>query len=279
MPTFTTPGPITATVEVAGAQVRIGASDRADTVVLVEPIDRQNRSDVRVAEKTTVDFLGGRLAVKTTVAGDKGGSVAITIDLPAGSGLVAGVAYSSVQADGPLGSCELNMASGRIQLDRVDALRANLAGGEVAVGHIAGRADIEGGAAAVRIGEVRGDVKLLGSSGTVWIGHAAADLDLTNSNGGFDIDRAGGNVTAMTGGHGAIRIGRLSRGHAELTNASGNIEIGVGAGTAVRVDAKSTYGSVRDTVSAQGRPDAVDDELTVRAGTRRGDIIVHRAEG
>jgi hypothetical protein len=37
MPTFDTPGPIAATVVVAGAQVRVTASDRTDTVVLVEP--------------------------------------------------------------------------------------------------------------------------------------------------------------------------------------------------------------------------------------------------
>jgi hypothetical protein len=36
MPTFATPGPVAATVEVAGAQVRVTASDRTDTVVLVE---------------------------------------------------------------------------------------------------------------------------------------------------------------------------------------------------------------------------------------------------
>jgi len=41
MPTFATPGPIAATVEVAGAQVRVSASDRTDTVVLVEPINRR----------------------------------------------------------------------------------------------------------------------------------------------------------------------------------------------------------------------------------------------
>ena len=39
MPTFATPGPITAAVQVAGAQVRVTASDRTDTVVLVEPIN------------------------------------------------------------------------------------------------------------------------------------------------------------------------------------------------------------------------------------------------
>ena len=56
MPTFATPGPITATVEVAGAQVRVTASDRTDTVVLVEPINKASRKDVKVADKTKIDF-------------------------------------------------------------------------------------------------------------------------------------------------------------------------------------------------------------------------------
>src|SRR5215469_2609468 len=126
--TFTTPGPIEATVEVAGAQVRVGASGRTDTVVLVEPINKASRSDVKVAEKTKVDFSGGRLTVKTTVSGSKNGSVAITIDLPVGSSLVASVAHSSVLADGQFGDCELHMASGSVQLARVEALQADIAG-------------------------------------------------------------------------------------------------------------------------------------------------------
>ena len=140
MPTFATPGPITATVTVAGAQVRVAASDRTDTVVLVEPIDKASQSDVKVASRTKVDFADGQLTVKTTVSGDKNGSVAITIDLPAGSSLVAYLAHSSVHADGPLGECELHMASGQAQLDRINALQANISAGEVTVGAIAGRA-------------------------------------------------------------------------------------------------------------------------------------------
>jgi hypothetical protein len=154
MPTFVTPGPIAATVQVAGARVRVSASDRTDTVVLVEPIDKASRSDVKVADKTKVDFAGGRLSVKTTVSGDKSGSVAITIDLPAGSSLVAYLAHSSVHADGPLGECELHVAKGRVQLDRINALQANIAAGEVVVGHVAGRASIEGSVVEVRISEV-----------------------------------------------------------------------------------------------------------------------------
>ena len=62
MPAFDTPEPIAATVVVAGAQVRVTASDRTDTVVLVEPIDKASQSDVKVANKTKVDFADGHRA-------------------------------------------------------------------------------------------------------------------------------------------------------------------------------------------------------------------------
>jgi hypothetical protein len=276
MPTFATPGPIAATVQVSGAQVRVTASDRTDTVVLVEPIDEASPSDVKVASKTKVDFAGGQLSVKTTVPGGKNGSVAITIDLPASSSLVAYLAHSSVNADGPLSECELHMASGQAQLDRVDALQANIAAGEAAVGHIAGRATIDGGAFALRIGEVTGTVRLSSSAGQAWIGHACADLDLSSGHGGFDIDRADGSVTAKTG-DGAIRVGQLTRGQAELLNRSGNIEIAISEGSAAQVDANSERGSVRNSVAPQESPGTSDNNVTVHARTRFGDIIIQRA--
>jgi hypothetical protein len=277
MPTFDTPGPIAATVVVGGAQVRVTASDRTDTVVLVEPINKASRSDVKVASKTKVDFAGGQLSVKTTVSGDKNGSVVITIDLPAGSSLIAYLAHSSVHADGSFGECELHMASGRVQLDRISALQANIAAGEVTIGHIAERASVDGGAFAMRISEVKDTVKLSSTgAGQTWIGHASADLDLSSAHGGFDIDRADGSVTAKTA-DGAIRIGRLTRGQAELMNRSGNIEVGISEGTAARVDANSERGSVRNSVPAQENPDTPDNKVTVRARTRYGDIIIQPA--
>jgi DUF4097 and DUF4098 domain-containing protein YvlB len=277
MPTFDTPGPIAATVVVGGTQVRVTASDRTDTVVLVEPINKASRSDVKVASKTKVDFAGGQLSVKTTVSGDKNGSVVITIDLPAGSSLIAYLAHSSVHADGSFGECELHMASGRVQLDRISALQANIAAGEITIGHIAGRASVDGGAFAMRISEVKDTVKLSSTgAGQTWIGHASADLDLSSAHGGFDIDRADGSVTAKTA-DGAIRIGRLTRGQAEVMNRSGNIEVGISEGTAARVDANSERGSVRNSVPAQENPDTTDNKVTVRARTRYGDIIIQPA--
>jgi hypothetical protein len=278
MPTFATPGPIAATVQVAGARVRVIASDRHDTVVLVEPINEASPSDVKVASKTRVEFAGGQLSVKTTVPGDKNGSVAITVGLPAGSSVVAYLSHSSVDADGRLSDCELHMASGRVQFDRIDGFQANIAGGEAAVGHITGRANIEGGAFTVRIGKVDGTASLSGSTGLVRIGQASADLDLTSGSGDFDIDRADGSVSVRTG-DGVIHIGRLTRGHADLLNRSGNIEIGISDGTSALVDAHSERGSVRNSVEAQDSQGAFDEKVTVRARTRYGDVIVHRAAG
>ncbi|QQQ78250.1 DUF4097 family beta strand repeat protein [Saccharothrix sp. 6-C] len=278
MPSFATPGPITATIVVAGAGVRVDASDRTDTSVLVTPVDPTSESDVEVAGGTKVAFAGGHLSVKTTVSGRGTGSVAITIDLPAGSGLVTYLANSTVRADGSFGECELHTASSRVELDRVEALRATISAGEVAVGHVAGRVDIEGSVVEARIGEVRGTVRCSTSGGRTWIGHAAADLDLSSGSGGFDVDRADGGVTAKTGS-GAIRIGRLTRGRAELTNRSGDIEVGVGEGVAALVDAESKRGAVRDSLSSRDDLAATGHEVTVHARTRHGDIIVQRAAG
>jgi hypothetical protein len=276
MPAFDTPGPIAATVVVAGAQVRVTASDRTDTVVLVEPIDKASQSDVRVASKTKVDFAGGQLSVKTTASGNKNGSVAITIDLPAGSCLVAYLAHSSVHADGSFGECELHLASGRVQLDRISALQANIAAGEVTIGHIAERANIDGAAFAMRISEVGDTVKLSSSGGQTWIGHASADLDLSSGSGGFDIDRADGSVTAKTGA-GAIRIGRMTHGQAKLMNGSGNIEVGISDGTAASIDVNSERGVVHNSVASPESTGAPDATVMVHARTRHGDIIIQRA--
>ena len=102
-----------------------------------------------------------------------------------------------------------------------------------AIGHIAGRADIDGSdgrlCGSARSRTPSGSRARAGRPGSA--GYASADLDLSSASGGFDIDRADGSVTAKTG-DGAIRIGRLTRGQAELLNGSGNIEVGISEGTA-----------------------------------------------
>jgi hypothetical protein len=234
-----TPEPITATLTTAGARVRVVASDRSDTVVLVEPIDSTNESHVKVAEKTEVDLSAGELSIKTTKPGDKDGSIAITIELPAASRLALNTAWTEVRADGRFGDCVLNVSSGQVRLDHIAALRGNVGAGAVAIGRVAGTATLDGG-----------------------------------DRGSIDIDRAEGDVTARAGNC-PIRIGRMTRGRAELSNASGGIEVGIGEGTAASVDAKSTKGAVRNSVPTRESGT----EVTVHARTRLDDIVIHPAAG
>lgn len=276
MPTFTTPAPIAATVEVAGAQVRVTASDRSDTTVLVKPIDAGSRKDLKVAENTMVELADGRLSVKTKTSGAKEGSVVITIDVPTGSRLAAYLAHSQVHAEGQLGECELHLASGEVKLASIDALRANIASGDVTIDRIGGRTDIDGAAFRIRIGRVDGTVALMNSGGQTWIGHALADLGLRSGNGEFTVDRADASVTA-TSGSGAIHIGRMGNGQARLETGSGDIRVGIAAGAAAAIDAHSERGAVRNFISAPAEPKPGDDKVSVHARTRHGDITVERA--
>lgn len=265
MPTLATPQPIAVSVEVAGARVRVAASDRSDTVVRVEPLDTTSRKDLKVAENTEVGFADGRLSVKTTVSGHRRGSVAITIELPAGSSVDAGLAHSTVHVNGPLGAGELNLASGQVQLESVSSLKAN----------IGGDATIDGAAFAMRIGEAKGAVGLSNSGGEVWIGHAAAGVEFESAACDLGIGHADGDITARSAS-GAIRVGRMSHGRARLTTGSGDIEVGVAEGTAAAVDASSERGAVHNYLSAPADPAADAAKVAVSARTRDGDITIQR---
>ena len=87
MPTFDTPEPISAVVELVVGDVRITASDRDDTAVEIRPSDESHEPDVRAAEQTRVEYSAGRLLVKTprqrslSLFG-KPGSIDVTIGLP-----------------------------------------------------------------------------------------------------------------------------------------------------------------------------------------------------
>ena len=61
MPTFETNQPIALSIEMSQGAVHVIASDRTDTVVAVNPSDRDRPEDVEAAGKTAVDLANGTL--------------------------------------------------------------------------------------------------------------------------------------------------------------------------------------------------------------------------
>ena len=122
MPTFDTPQPITATIDLAVGDVRITARDGGATVVEVRPSDASNEDDVKTAELTRVEYANEQLLVKApklrSWLSRSGGSIDVTIELPAGSHVHGTLGMGDVDCDGRLGDCRIKTGLGRISLDR-----------------------------------------------------------------------------------------------------------------------------------------------------------------
>ena len=128
MPTFATPTPIAATIELAAGDVRIVASDRTDTVVEVRPRRESDGKDCRAAEQTRVDFADGKLTVKAPkplqmyFAG-RSGTVDVTVSLPTGSDLRGSTLDGELRCEGRLGACTFRTYDGDITLHDAQTVR------------------------------------------------------------------------------------------------------------------------------------------------------------
>ena len=280
MVTFDTPAPIDAVVNVPLGLVTVRASDTEQTVVDVRPIDEGRSADEQAAADAEVEYAGGHLEVKVarrrlgSIIG-RPPSVEVTVELPAGSRLDA-TAWGEVRSEGRLGDATVNTAAGAVRLDRTGRLKLRTAAGDVSVARAGGHADVTTASGKIRIGAVDGTAAVKTSNGDITLGRVARDVRLRTANGDITVDHALGTVTAKTA-HGSVRIGEVARGGVVVDTGFGEIEVGVRAGTAAWVDARSGQGQVRSQLDATGAPGPGDDTVEVRARTGFGDILIRRA--
>ncbi|MEV6367139.1 DUF4097 family beta strand repeat-containing protein [Micromonospora musae] len=281
MPSFDTPGPISASVELVAGDVRINAGQRPDTVVQVRPADESDDRDVRAAAQTRVEYASGRLVVRgPKQAGfgifNKIGSIEVTIDLPAGSGLDGKLGVGAVNCSGPLADCRLKSGAGDLQVEDTSALRLHTGFGAAIAENVAGDAEVTTASGKLSVRAVAGRAVLKNGNGDTWIGEAGGELRINSANGQVAAEHTAGPVTANTA-NGDIRIGELVRGSATLRTAAGRIEVGIRRGTAARLDLHTHYGKVRNELESTPGPADTDEKAEVRARTAFGDIMIHRA--
>ena len=281
MPAFDTPEPISVAIELAVGDVRVSASDRADTVVHVRPADESHEPDVRAAEQTRVEYAAGRLLVAApkprglSLFG-KPGSVDVTIELPAGSHLHGDTGVAAFHGTGRLGECRVKTGVGDLDFGETGALDLNTGAGAITVHRVAGPAEVSTGSGRLQLGEVTGRAVIKNSNGDIRVGDVTAELRAGAANGDIVIDRAGAGVTASSA-RGDVRIGDFARGPASLKTGFGEIEIGIHAGTAARLDVSTHFGHVRNLMDPADSPGPADEIAEVRARTSYGDIVIRRA--
>ena len=285
MPAYDTPHPVTATVELVVGDLRIVAADRADTVVEVRPSDPGSDADVRAADQTRVEYADGLLLVKTPKQRGLGlfgkpGSVDVTVDLPARSKVQVDSGVGGVRTTGTLAACRVKSGAGDVQVDRGGGGRLSLetGAGRVDVDTVAGRADISTGSGRLQVREIDGPAVVKNSNGDSWIGLVTGDLRINAANGDIAVDRAGGDVVASTA-NGGITVGAVTRGSVSLKTGFGEIEVGIPAGTAAKLDVSTSFGRIRNQLESTDGPHETDETIDLRARSGYGDIVIRRSTG
>jgi DUF4097 and DUF4098 domain-containing protein YvlB len=278
MPTFDTPEPITATVELTLGDVRITAAERTDTVVVVEPSDASNDEDRKAAETTRVEYANGQLLVKAPRNWHPrrtGGSISVTIELPAGSAVHGTAGMADIHSDGPLGECQIKTGLGHVRLDRTQALTIKSGTGDISVDHVAGHADVKVGSGDVRVRELDSTAVIKNSNGDTWVGVAGGDLRISAANGKIAVDLAQATVGAKSA-NGDVRLGEVVRGSVVLETHLGDLEVGIREGTAAWLDVRATAGKVHNALDAADGPEPSAETVEVRARTTVGDVVIRR---
>ena len=268
MPTFQTPDPIVAIIDLAGVraagQVQIRASERGDAAVDVSPGDPSDRDDVETAKQTVVEFTKGHLLVKAprhrlrSLLG-RTASIRVTVELPVESRVIAKAASADLQCVGRLGESRIQTADG-----------------DVVVAGTAGHTVVQTANGDVRISEIDGSAVVMTANGDIALGAVSGDLRVSSANGAISIDRASATVAAKTA-KGDVRIGEIVRGSVVLESATGGLEVGVREGSAAWLDVHTHRGTVRCSLEASDGPEPSDETVKVRARTATGDIVVRRA--
>ncbi|MFE3602087.1 DUF4097 domain-containing protein [Streptomyces sp. NPDC059096] len=278
MPSFDTPAPISVAARVEAGSIQFTAGDRVDTVVEVLPRDPERDQDVRAADQTEVTYVNGVLTVRTPKPHLLGrtGTVDVTVELPAGSGVDTTGAWTQVLGEGRLGDVQVKTSSGDVRLDTTGPLKLTAAHGSITVDRIEGPAEISTSSGSLRVGLVDGPAVLKNSHGTTTVGAATGELRVSGANGDIEIRRAEDSVTATTA-HGTLRVAEVARGTVQLETSYGAIEVGVREGTAAWLDVSSGSGQVRNTLTSADTPEDAEDTVKVRARTRHGNIDIRRA--
>jgi hypothetical protein len=282
MPTFSTPHPVTASVDVSGFELRLTAREVAETTVEVRPHNPSKSADVELAAGVTVDCTGDRLVVRSPRTARArlrslfggGDRVDVDITVPAGSTLeVRG--WGDLTTEGRLGPVDIDVAMGDLALDRVERLRAKTSMGDVRVQATAGSAELQTSSGTLHVSEAGADVTAKSASGDVSVGDGAGELRLRTAAGDVRVERAAGSVHAKTSA-GDIRIHSVRSGSVAADSTYGRIDIGVADGTAAWLDVEARHGVVRSDLEQTGQPADTETTVQIRATAGYGDIVLRR---
>jgi DUF4097 and DUF4098 domain-containing protein YvlB len=257
--------PVTVGVRIGAGSVEIVAEERATATVEISPYDQSDISR-EAAEHARVEMRQDRLVVEVPDASvgflfRRGPRVRMEIRVPLDCSLDVRMASADLSGHGRYADVTLKSASGDAYLEHVTGrLIANTASGDVRL--------------------VRGDgpVQFNGASGDLSAQTIGGELVAHSASGDLEVEDVhdSANVTTASGD---VRFGVVRGGKLMLRSASGDVSIGIPAGTGVWMDITTMSGTTRSDLSA---PDPTRHttraDLTLQIRTMSGDIDLRRVE-
>jgi DUF4097 and DUF4098 domain-containing protein YvlB len=250
--TFPSPGQVRFEIEIGAGEVQATASDRADTTV---EIDVRKGPDPEVTHREGPDGITITIRAKKARRQD----YAIFIACPEGTSFEITTGSADMIAKGEVGSIEFRAGSGDLFFQDARGDVAVKVGSGDAIGKsVGGSFTMHSGSGDVRLQQVARDVTVKTASGDISTGPIGGDA----------------NVTTVSGD---VEVASLRTGSAHLRSVSGDVTVGVAAGTHVFLDLSATSGEARSDLAPSEGPTGESSNLELHVATVSGDIRVRRA--
>jgi DUF4097 and DUF4098 domain-containing protein YvlB len=163
---------------------------------------------------------------------------------------------------------------------RFATIHAALESADAEVAEAAGDVQLKAESGDLKVGRVAGALRLSTSSGDLRIGDVTGDVTADTASGDVTIENAAASVTVGTAS-GDVRLRLVRCGKTRVKTASGDVSVGIAAGTGVWLDLSTSSGSTSNDLSMRGAQgdDLPGATLELRVRTASGDIDVHRVAG
>lgn len=204
----------------------------------------------------TIEQVGSLITVGTRKSGFLVSSrYRITVEAPHGTNISASVASADVQCDIKSGQFDIKTASGDVRFTHTETLTAHTASGDIH-GTSTGVCNLVSASGDLHLDSASGKVSASTASGDIYVNHATADV----------------NASSLSGD---VIIGRFEGENLKAKAVSGNVKLGIPAGTEVNLDANSLSGNIRlPEPSAENSPRRSHADISVSLVS--GDLTIKR---